>query len=36
MVSEVDFHAQVSIGPSLGMPEGEASKTMIAWALKRC
>ena len=33
--SEVDFHAEPTIGPSLGMEEGEAARLMISWAIER-
>ncbi|KAF2716878.1 alpha/beta-hydrolase [Polychaeton citri CBS 116435] len=35
-VSNVDFHAQCTIGPSLGMELGEAAQLMISWAIERC
>ncbi len=33
--SENDFHAEPTIGPALGMKEGEAAQLMISWALER-
>jgi len=33
--SEIDFHAEPTIGPSLGMAEGEAASVMISWAIER-
>ena len=33
--SEVDFHAEMSIGPSLGLKEGEAAKVIVSYIIER-
>lgn len=34
--SEVDFHAQPGIGPSMGLGPGETSEVITEWVLERC
>lgn len=33
--SQVDFHAEPAIGPSVGLEESEAARVIKSWAVER-